>query len=306
MPPPPPVVARTKSATMSGPVVDSATRVGTLVVQAPHEKGIVSSVSQLLSRHGATVLDSAHFSDATSQTFFQRLQFDLTGLSDRVTLERSLRETGEKFNMRWRVWYGDRKKRVAVFASKQEHCLYDLLIRHRAKELDCEISMVISNHPDASPIARHFGVPFHYLPVTPETKEKQEDAAAELIDRAGVDLIVLARYMQILSPGFVARYPHRIINVHHSFLPAFIGANPYRQAHERGVKMIGATSHYVTSQLDEGPIIEQATVRCAHRDAVEDLVRKGRELEKNVLAAAVRWHLDDRVMAYANKTVVFD
>jgi formyltetrahydrofolate deformylase len=291
---------------MSGPVVGAATRVGTLIVQAQHEKGIVSSVSQLLSRHGATVLDSAHFSDATTQTFFQRLQFDLTGLADRVTLERSLRELGEKFNMKWRVWYGDRKKRVAIFASKQEHCLYDILIRHRAKELDCEISMVISNHPDAAPIARHFGVPFHYLPVTPETKPQQEEAAIELIERAGVDLIVLARYMQILSPGFVERYPHRIINVHHSFLPAFVGANPYRQAHERGVKMIGATSHYVTSKLDEGPIIEQATVRCAHRDAVEDLVRKGRELEKNVLAAAVRWHVDDRVMAYANKTVVFD
>src|SRR3954465_5368640 len=190
---------------MSGAVVGSATRVGTLVVQAPHEKGIVSSVSQTLSRHGATVLDSNHFSDSSTPTFFPRIQFALAGVSDRITLERSLRELGESFRMRWRVWYGDRKKRVAIFASKQEHCLYDLLIRHRAKELDCEISMVISNHPDASPIARHFGVPFHFLPVTPETKLQQEHQAAELIDRAGVDLIVLARYMQILSPAFVER-----------------------------------------------------------------------------------------------------
>ena len=305
-PDPPPVVARTKSATMSGPLVGSATRVGTLVVQAPHEKGIVSSLAQLFSRHGATVLDSAHFSDPSTQMFFQRLQFDLGGISDRVGLERALRDFGERHDMHWRMFYGDRKKKVAIFASKQEHCLYDLLIRHRAKELDCEIAMVISNHPDAAPIARHFDVAFHYLPVTPQTKRAQEMAAAELVDRAGVDLIVLARYMQILSPEMVARYPHRIINVHHSFLPAFIGANPYRQAHERGVKMIGATSHYVTAELDQGPIIEQATVRCAHRDSVDDLVRKGRELEKNVLAAAVRWHLDDRVLAYANRTVVFD
>ncbi len=283
-----------------------APRIGTLIVEAPHEKGIVSTVSQLLARHGATVLDSAHYSDTASQTFFQRIQFDLTGVADRVTLERSLREVGERSNMRWRVWYGDRKKRIAILASKQEHCLYDLMIRHRARELDCEISMVISNHPDASPIARHFNVPFHHLPVTPETRANQEKAAAALIDGADCDLVVLARYMQILTPEFVARYPQRIINVHHSFLPAFIGANPYRQAHERGVKMIGATSHYVTADLDEGPIIEQATVRCAHRDSVDDLVRKGRELEKHVLAAAVRWHLEDRVVAYANKTVVFD
>ena len=283
-----------------------AQRTGTLIVQAPHEKGIVSTVSQLLARHGATVIDSAHYSDSLSHTFFQRLQFDLAGLSDRAALERSLRDVGARAAMRWRVWYGDRRRRIAVFASKQEHCLYDLLIRHRAGELDCEIAMIISNHAEATPIARHFGVPFHHLPVSPERRRTQETAACDLVDRAGADLIVLARYMQILSPEFVARYPHRIINVHHSFLPAFIGANPYRQAHERGVKMIGATSHYVTAELDQGPIIEQATVRCAHRDSVEDLVRKGRELEKHVLAAAVRWHLEDRVVAYDNKTVVFD
>jgi formyltetrahydrofolate deformylase len=193
-----------------------------------------------------------------------------------------------------------------VFASRQEHCLYDLLVRHRARELACELAMVVSNHRDAEPIAQHFGVPFHHLPVTPETRPQQEAAAIELIERERIDLIVLARYMQILSPEMVARYPSRIINIHHSFLPAFVGASPYRQAFTRGVKLIGATSHYVTAELDQGPIIEQGVIGCSHRDTVEDLVRKGRDVEKRVLAAAVRWHLEDRILVYAGKTVVFD
>jgi len=302
-----PVISRTKSATMSGvPTVGSVPKIGTLLVQGLHRKGIVSSLTQMLNTHGATVLDSNHHSDANAGMFFQRIQFDLSSLSDRVYFEAAVRELGARFGLGWRIWYGERKRRVAVFASKQEHCLYDLLIRHRAGELACEVAMVISNHPDAQPIARHFDVPFHHLPITAETKLEQEAVAARLIDRAGVDLIVLARYMQLLSPSFVQRYPSRIINIHHSFLPAFVGANPYRQAHEKGVKMIGATSHYVTSDLDQGPIIEQATIRCAHRDTVDDLVRKGRDLEKNVLAAAVRWHLEDRVLVHDGKTVVFD
>ncbi len=297
-----PVVSRTKSATMSG----TAAKIGTLTVQGPHRKGIVTSLAAVLNGYGATILDSNHYSDGPTGMFFQRLQFDVSTLADRVMLEQGLRELAERFEMTWRVCYAERKRRIAIFASKQEHCLYDLLIRHRAGELPCEVAMVLSNHGDAGPIAKHFGVPFHYLPVTPETRSQQESTAAEVIDRANVDLIVLARYMQILTPTFVARYPHRIINVHHSFLPSFVGASPYRQAHEKGVKMIGATSHYVTTDLDQGPIIEQATVRCAHRDSVEDLVRRGRDLEKQVLAAAVRWHLDDRVLVHAGKTVVFD
>ncbi len=297
-----PFVSRTKSATWSGPVL----RTGTLIVQGPHRKGIVTSLNSVLASFGTTILDSNHHSDGSSGMFFLRIQFDVSTLSDRVAFERNLRQLGERYEITWRVGYGERKRRIAIFASKQEHCLYDLLIRHRAGELPCEIAMVISNHGDAGPIAKHFAVPFHYLPVTPETRSQQESTAAEVIDRANVDLIVLARYMQILSPQFVARYPHRIINVHHSFLPAFVGANPYRQAHEKGVKMIGATSHYATAELDQGPIIEQATVRCAHRDSVDDLVRRGRELEKHVLAAAVRWHLDDRVLVHDGKTIVFD
>jgi formyltetrahydrofolate deformylase len=280
---------------------------GTLLVGCPDRKGIVASLAQLLYGHGANILDSDQHSDPIEGLFFQRIRFDLSSLTtDRVSLEAGIREVGERFAMDWKVAYGNQIKRVAVFASKQQHCLYDLLIRYRAGELACEIAMVVSNHEDAAPVARHFDVPFHHLPVTPETRAAQEAAAVELLEAARVDLVVLARYMQILSPELVARYPSRIINIHHSFLPAFVGANPYRQAFVRGVKLIGATSHYVTSELDQGPIIEQATTPCSHRDSVDDLVRKGRDLEKRVLAAAVRWHLEDRVLVYANKTVVFD
>jgi formyltetrahydrofolate deformylase len=298
-----PKIQRARSRTMTG----SARQVGTLLASGPHRDGIVGAMAQVLSHLGASILDSDHYSDSSAGMFLQRIQFDLSTMrAERQTLHSGLEEIGARLGMTWRVTYPDQRRRVAILASKQDHCLYDLLLRHRAGELTCEIAMIISNHPDAEPIASHFRVPFAYLPVTAETRARQEAAAAKLIDSAGVDLIVLARYMQILSPAFVARYPSRIINIHHSFLPAFVGANPYRQAHERGVKMIGATSHYVTEELDQGPIIEQATVRCAHRDSVEDLVRKGRDLEKNVLAAAVRYHLDDRVLVYAGKTVIFD
>jgi formyltetrahydrofolate deformylase len=290
---------------MSGPA--GAAAVGTLLVHSPHRKGIVTSLAQLLSDHDVTVVDSSHYSDASSQMFFQRVQFDASiSAVQRDALEVSLGAMTARDGMVWRIAYPDRAKRIAILASKQEHCLYDLLIRHRAGELACTIALVISNHPEAGPIAKHFGVPFHHLPITAETKQRQESRAVELVDGAGVDLIVLARYMQLLTPGFVQKYPGRIINIHHSFLPAFVGGNAYRQAHEKGVKMIGATSHYVTDDLDQGPIIEQATVRCTHRDSVEVLTRKGRELEKQVLATAVRWHLEDRVMVAGGKTVVFD
>jgi formyltetrahydrofolate deformylase len=296
-------VSRARTATMSG----TAPKVGTLLVESPHSKGIVTALSQLLTDHEVTVVDSSHYSDSTSQRLFQRFELDVTMLdSTRLSIERELVAMSERVGLTWRAWYPDRAKRIAILTSKQEHCLYDLLIRHRAGELPCEVGLVISNHADAAPIAQHFGVPFHHLEVTAETKRRQEAHAAELIDRAGVDLIVLARYMQMLTPEFVARYPNRIINIHHSFLPAFVGGNAYRQAHEKGVKMIGATSHYVTADLDQGPIIEQSTVRCTHRDSVEVLTRKGRDLEKQVLAAAVRWHLEDRVMVAGSKTVVFD
>ncbi len=278
---------------------------GTLLVSCPDRKGIVASLAQVLYGHGANILDSDQHSDPVAAMFFQRIRFDLSSLTtDRITLEAGIREVADRFAMDWRLSYGTRVRRVALFVSKLEHCLYDLLVRHRAGELPCEMAMIISNHTDAARIAKHFEIPFHHLPITPETRAAQEAAARTLLE--GIDLIVLARYMQILSPEFVEAFPARIINIHHSFLPAFVGANPYRQAYEKGVKLIGATSHYVTSDLDQGPIIEQATIRCTHRDSVEDLVRNGRDLEKRVLANAVRWHLEDRVLAYAGKTVVFD
>jgi formyltetrahydrofolate deformylase len=281
-------------------------RVATLLVACPDRKGIVASLAQVLYGHGANILDSDQHTDPVASLFFQRIRFDLSSLTtDKVALEHGIKEVGERFGMDWRLAYGHQKRRVAIFASKQEHCLYDLLIRYRAGELACEVAMVISNHADAEAIARHFEVPFHHVPVTAETKAAAEARASELIAEAKVDLIVLARYMQILSSEFVAKFPSRIINIHHSFLPAFVGANPYRQAYIKGVKLIGATSHYVTADLDQGPIIEQATIRCSHSDSVDDLVRKGRDLEKRVLAAAVRWHLEDRILVYAGKTVVF-
>jgi formyltetrahydrofolate deformylase len=279
-------------------------QVATLLVACPDRKGIVASLAQVLYGHGANILDSDQHTDAVAGLFFQRIRFDLSTLTtDKVSLEHGIKEVGERFAMDWRIAYGTKVRRVAIFASKQEHCLYDLLIRHRAGELACEIAMVISNHADAEPIARHFGVPFHHVPVTAETKAAAEATTFELLE--GIDLIVLARYMQILSPEFVAKFSSRIINIHHSFLPAFVGANPYRQAYAKGVKMIGATSHYVTADLDQGPIIEQATIRVTHADSVDDLVRKGRDIERAVLATAVRWHLEDRILVYAGKTVVF-
>ena len=282
-------------------------RVATLLVTCPDRTGIVASLAQVLYGHGANILDADQHTDPVAGLFFQRIRCDLTGMStDRASLEHGLREVGERFGMTWRLVDDGRLQKVAIFVSKYDHCLYDLLLRHKAGELACAIAMVVSNHPDLAGVAAHFGVPYHHLPVTAATKAQQEASASALIDGAGVDLVVLARYMQVLSPVFVARYPARIINIHHSFLPAFIGANPYRQAFERGVKLIGATGHYVTEHLDEGPIIAQAVERCSHRDSFDDLVRKGRDVEKRVLASAVRWHLEHRVLTYAGKTVVFD
>lgn len=284
-----------------------STRLATLLVACPDRKGIVASLAQLLYGHGANILDSDQHTDANAGMFFQRLRFDLSTLTtDRISLENGIKEVGERLAMDWRLSYADKVPRVALLASKQEHCLYDLLIRHKAGELACDIAMVISNHVEAGSIAEHFGVRFHHIPVNAATKLDAEARATELMAAAGVDLVVLARYMQILSPTFVTRWASRIINIHHSFLPAFVGASPYRQAYEKGVKLIGATSHYVTADLDQGPIIEQATMRCSHRDSIDDLVRKGRDLEKLVLATAVRAHLQDRVLVYAGKTVVFD
>jgi formyltetrahydrofolate deformylase len=281
-------------------------QLATLLVGGPDRPGVVALLAQVIERHGVKIVHSDQHTDPIAKMFFQRIRFDLSTLtSDRARLEGDVRAMCDRFAMEYRL-YGDRRRRVAILVSKQEHCLYDLLVRHRAGELPCDVAMIISNHGDAAPIASHFDVPFFHCPVTKDTRAKQEAQIVELLYDGGIELTVLARYMQILSPAFVEHFPTRIINIHHSFLPAFVGANPYRQAHEKGVKLIGATSHYVTSELDQGPIIEQETIRCSHRDSVEDLVRKGRDLEKRVLAAALRCHLEDRIMVYAGRTVVFD
>jgi formyltetrahydrofolate deformylase len=291
---------------MSGPG-PRPDQIATLLVSCPDRRGIVAALAQLLYGHGANILDADQHTDPQAGMFFQRIRFDLSQIhTDRTSLAAAIREVAERFAMTWRLAYADRPKRMAVFVSKYDHCLYDLLLRQRAGELVCEIPLIVSNHPDLAPVADQFGIPFEVFPITPESKRAQEQREQARIQELGVDLIVLARYMQVLSPEFTAAYPARILNIHHSFLPAFMGGKPYHQAHGRGVKLIGATAHYATSDLDEGPIVGQDVARCSHRDSVEDLVRKGRDLEKVVLARAVRWHLDDRVLVYGNKTVVFD
>jgi formyltetrahydrofolate deformylase len=279
----------------------------TLLVCCPDRRGIVAALAQLLYGHGANILDSDQHTDPIAGQFFQRIRFDMSELqTDRHTLESAIAEVSTRFAMSYRLSYASRTKRLAIFVSKQEHCLFDLLLRHRAGELACAVGLIVSNHPDAEPIARQFGVAYHTFPITAENKAEQEGRQLALLEAEQIDLVVLARYMQVLSRDFVAPWTNRIINIHHSFLPAFVGGKPYHQAYERGVKLIGATAHYASAALDEGPIIEQDVIRSSHRDSVEDLVRKGRDLEKLVLARAVRGHLNDRVLVYGNKTVVFD
>ncbi len=282
-------------------------RTCTLLVSCPDRKGIVATLAQLLYGHGANILDSDQHSDVEAGMFFQRIRFDTQELrTDQATLERAVEEIAEHFDMTWRLEPEERTQRMAIFVSKVDHCLYDLILRKRRGELRCEIPLIVSNHETLRPVAEQFDLPFHHFPITKDTKRAQEERQLELLDRENVDLVVLARYMQILTGDFIDQYPARILNIHHSFLPAFIGGRPYHQAYERGVKLVGATAHYATRDLDEGPIVEQDVVRCSHRDGVSDLVRKGRDLERGVLGRAVRWHLEDRVLVYGNKTVVFD
>lgn len=281
--------------------------VATLLVSCKDRRGIVATLAQVLFGHGANILDSDQHTDSVAGLFFQRIRFDTRELlTDHGTLERAIQEVAKRFDMAYRLEYAHRKKRVAIFVSKYDHCLVDLLLRHRAGEISGDISVVISNHEDLRGLVEGFGVDFRVYRIDPNNKLAQEEQEIALLDEIGVDLIVLARYMQIVSERFTRHYATRIINIHHSFLPAFVGGKPYHQAYERGVKLIGATAHYATSKLDEGPIIEQDVVRCSHRDQVGDLIRKGRDLEKTVLARAVRSHLDDRILVYGNKTVVFE
>jgi len=277
-----------------------------LLLSCPDQVGVVAEVAGFVARHGGNIVHAEQHTDAADGVFFQRIEFELAGFNlARDAIEPAFRPVAERFGMRVALRFSDRPTRVALLASKQPHCLYDLLTRWRTGELAVDMAAVVSNHADHAEVARWFGVPFHHLPVEPGAKEAQEAAVQQVLRAATVDLVVLARYMQILSPEFVAAWSDRLINIHHSFLPAFVGARPYHQAHDRGVKIVGVTAHYATADLDEGPIIEQDVVRVSHRDSVEDLVRKGRDLEVAVLARAVRAHIEHRVLVYGRKTVVF-
>ena len=278
-----------------------------LLIDCPDQKGLVAAISSFLYTHGANILHADQHQDADAGLFFMRVEWDLDGFDlPEDELRAKFAPIAGRFDMRWRLEYSAERPAVAVFVSRYLHCLADLLHRHQSGELPGRIALVISNHQDARPLAEFHGVEFHQIPVERDAKAEAEQRQLELLQARGIELVVLARYMQVLSPDFVARYERRIINVHHSFLPAFSGARPYHAAFQRGVKLIGATSHYVTAVLDDGPIIEQDVMRVSHRDQVEDLVQKGRDLERVVLSRAVRWHLEHRILAYANKTVIFD
>lgn len=279
----------------------------TLLITCPDQKGIVAAIADFLYRQNANILHADQHQDAENNLFLMRVEWDLSDTA--ITSEdfgRQFAPIAERFKMQWQLKLSQKRTRMAIMVSQYDHCLVDLLHRHQSGELACDIPLIISNHRDTERLAGFYGIPFHHIEVTKENKAEAEAKQFALFDKYEIDLIVLARYMQILSPDFVKRYPQRIINIHHSFLPAFIGARPYHRAYERGVKLIGATSHYVTEVLDEGPIIEQDIARISHRDQVEDLIQKGRDLERIVLSRAVRWHIENRILPYANKTVIFD
>ena len=278
-----------------------------LLIHCPDRKGLVATISTFLYEHGANILHADQHQDERHGLFFMRVEYSLDGFDlDHDSFVDRFSAIAETFAIRWRLEYSAVRPSMAIFVSHHVHCLVDLLHRHAIGELAARIPVVIGNHEDARALVEFHGIEFHHIPVLPETRAASEARQLEVLRTYNVDLIVLARYMQILSPAFVERYRERIINVHHSFLPAFVGARPYHAAFDRGVKLIGATSHYVTSELDEGPIIEQDVARVSHRDQVDDLVQKGRDLERLVLSRAVRWHLEHRVLLYANRTVIFD
>jgi len=276
-----------------------------LLIDCPDRKGLVAQVSGLLYSFGANIIHADQHRDHEASLFFMRVEWALEGF-DVNAFSASFGALASNLVMNWRLEVSSQTPRIAIFVSHYLHCLNDLLYRAHSGELACAIPVVISNHANGRPMAEFYSVAFHEFAVTKETKDECERRQLDLLAENSIDLIVLARYMQVLSPQFVSKYPSRIINVHHSFLPAFVGAKPYHQAFQRGVKLIGATSHYVSEVLDDGPIIEQDVMRVSHRDELEDLIEKGRDLERVVLSRAVRWHLDHRVLGYGNKTVVFD
>ena len=278
-----------------------------LLLHCPDRPGILAEITNFITIKGGNIVYIDQFVDRMENVFFGRIEWELEGFMiprDKI-LDYFNTLYVKKYNMDLRLYFSDEKPRMAIFVSKMSHCLYDMLARYTAGEWDVEIPIIISNHPDMQPAAERFGIPYRVFPITKENKLEQEQAEMELLRELNVDFIVLARYMQVISEQMIEEYPNRIINIHHSFLPAFVGAKPYHAAFERGVKIIGATSHYVTNDLDAGPIIEQDVVRITHKDTPQDLVNKGKDLEKIVLSRAVQKHIERKVLAYKNKTVLF-
>ena len=279
-----------------------------LLLHCPDQPGILAEVTDFITVNKGNIIYLDQYVDHVENIFFMRIEWELESFLVPQEKIEDYFETlyAQKYGMSFRLYFSDVKPRMAIFVSKISHCLFDLLARYTAGEWNVEIPLIISNHPDLQHVAERFGIPFHLFPITKETKEEQEKKEMELLAKHKVNFIVLARYMQVISEKMIDAYPNRIINIHHSFLPAFVGAKPYHAAFERGVKIIGATSHYVTTELDAGPIIEQDVVRITHKDTVQDLVNKGKDLEKIVLSRAVQKHIERKVLAYKNKTVIFN
>jgi len=277
-----------------------------LLISSPDQKGITASVTQFIFEHHGNILHADQHIDDQDNIFFMRIEFSLDGFKlKRDEIEDAFNPIAKKFKMNWKLHFSDENIRMAVFVSKPLHCLYDIIFRHKTSQLRCDLPLIISNHKEASDLATKFDIKYVYIPKDKNNKLEQEKKEMDLLAQEKIDLIVLARYHQIFTKNFVESFPHQIINIHHSFLPAFVGKNPYAQAYKKGVKIIGATSHYVTQDLDQGPIIEQQTVRISHRDTLDDLKHKGQDLEKVVLYRALRWHMERKVLCYDNKTVVF-
>jgi len=278
-----------------------------LLISCSDTKGITAAVTDFVFRHDGNIVHADQHIDEQSNTFFMRIEWDLEGFAlAKEEAAQKFADIADRFGMTWNLHLTDEPIKVAVFVSKHLHCLVDLMYRQRSGQLPCEIACVVSNHPDAKGLAKDHGISFHEIPITPENKQEQEAEEIQLLKDAGIEYVVLARYHQILSESFVSQFKNRIINIHHSFLPAFVGKSPYQQAYQKGVKIIGATSHFVTKNLDQGPIIEQDTARVSHRDTLQDMVRKGEDLERMVLSRAMLWTLQRKILCYGNKTVVFD
>lgn len=279
-----------------------------LLIHCPDQEGIVAAITDFLFRNHGNIIELEQHVDRGSNTFFMRVEWELA----KFTIEKTKIDDyfgtliGNKFEMNWTLHFSDKNPRMAIFVSKASHCLYDILSRYQSKEWDVEIPLIISNHKNLEYIAQRFNIPFHHIPITKATKAEQEAKQLELLAENEVDFIVLARYMQIITDDFIGHFPNQVINIHHSFLPAFIGAKPYHQAFERGVKIIGATSHYVTQELDAGPIIAQDVAKITHKESIKELVTKGKDLEKLVLSTGIALHLQHKILPYNNKTIIFN